>query len=683
MPINVRGYIESKKNIYIIIWVLFGLVSSFVVCSMMLSGSLNINRFYDVGEVYEIRDNIFRTSIVQEGGHQEKTGEVVLDNGYFIYQIPMESNKNCWRYLCIKLRNTDGIQWSINYLKELNGDVIESEEYSYTLHSGMNLLDIPQDSFYSIQITATGDVGESFIVSSMQLRENAPVFTVKKACSIFILSFLLYVIIFGFLKYVCHKMGIKINIDLYHSLDILQNIYLVFIQQLQKAISCNPQKKIYIGYCRTSMFVMIFLYSMWVEMQDTYLTDYLYHVLIYFLFIMIIIVLSIEAKPTKKNWNNSLVCSWLILWIMAALSDFLIPKDFRFVSCMMVFVIGFFAFIWNNMQNPEEMTHDFVRAIHIFFIFILIFCLLCRPEIDGRRYSGISKNPGVFGLYLGTIWAVLLSEIETRIYEEHCLKKILPYILELCLVFSFCWKSQSATSLLCMFGLGVVFFLKLVCSVSKKKKYLLMTVILFAAILYIPAYEGLSWGLKNIPQFTGISIVFENEEPIAKEEYGLVVYAKDFEEELKNSRIVQKFSGTSVSQMLSGRNYYYKTYLRNMNLFGHNENPEIWGVARLPHNALLAISYRYGIFSFIPYILMLATVLIRTFRYSIAKRKYASAPFFVCLSSIAMSILDNVEFPFFWLPWFGLYLLMGIAFDDDIINGSGENTNENETNRIY
>lgn len=37
-------------------------------------------------------------------------------------------------------------------------------------------------------------------------------------------------------------------------------------------------------------------------------------------------------------------------------------------------------------------------------------------------------------------------------------------------------------------------------------------------------------------------------------------------------------------------------------------------------------------------------------------------PFYVCLSTIVMSMVDNVELPFIWLPWFGLYLMMGVVF---------------------
>ena len=102
-----------------------------------------------------------------------------------------------------------------------------------------------------------------------------------------------------------------------------------------------------------------------------------------------------------------------------------------------------------------------------------------------------------------------------------------------------------------------------------------------------------------------------------------------------------------------------------MNLFGHEKNPKLWGKRRLPHNAFLGIAYRYGVFAVVPYILMLGALLVRTFRYGNKKVKYAGMPFLICLISILMSMTDNVEQPFVWLPWIALYLMMGIVFADE------------------
>ena len=56
----------------------------------------------------------------------------------------------------------------------------------------------------------------------------------------------------------------------------------------------------------------------------------------------------------RKNWNNPLVWSWLVLWIMACISDFLLPKEFRYVGYVMVLACGFlflFGIIWKSLQS--------------------------------------------------------------------------------------------------------------------------------------------------------------------------------------------------------------------------------------------------------------------------------------------------------------------------------------------
>ena len=193
-----------------------------------------------------------------------------------------------------------------------------------------------------------------------------------------------------------------------------------------------------------------------------------------------------------------------------------------------------------------------------------------------------------------------------------------------------------------------------------------MSIIICAVVLVIPVYLSLDWGVKHIPQSLGTSVNFEGEQPIARRQFGMVAYASDLKQKFDESRIGQKLGKASLSGILSGRDYYYRTYLRDMNLLGHKENPQMWGKRRLPHNAVLGIAHRYGIFTSGPYILMLVMVIIRTFRYSKKETPYASVPFYVCLISIVMSMADNVEQPFVWLPWIGLYLMMGAVFDDEL-----------------
>ena len=81
-----------------------------------------------------------------------------------------------------------------------------------------------------------------------------------------------------------------------------------------------------------------------------------------------------------------------------------------------------------------------------------------------------------------------------------------------------------------------------------------------------------------------------------------------------------------------------------MNLVGHKDRPVMWGHRRQPHNAVLGIAYNYGVFTAVPYLIMLIAVVERTFRYSRRKGQLASVPFYVCTFSILASIANVNHF---------------------------------------
>lgn len=651
-----------KKNYgYILSWFLTGLIFSFVVSAMVMSGSTSITSFYNVGKVYEIPNSVFRTSDIQNGGHQEVSGKVVLDNGSYGYGIILSGNKDKWNYFCIRLKETDPIDWKVVYENHKGTEILSSKGYECKLYTGMNILRVPKMSFNFIGLTAIGEDGSSFYVKDMQLREKTPVFDGKKAVVYILFSILIYTFFSTVLLFAWRKSGVRI--DLYSWIDVLQRLYIIIAEQLKRVKNNTLYSKIQKLPLRLILFVALLLYSAVVEIKGTYFLRFKYHIIIYIILLLAISVVSIEEKLRKIKWNNCLVWSWVILWIMTCVSDFVVSKDFRFIGYVMVFVIGFFIFIWNNMKDRSQMTRDFVYAVHIYFILIMGFCLLCRPEIDGMRYSGFTKNASVFALHLGTFCAVALGELESKLKAKEKFTKLLPYILEVCVVLVLSWKAQSACPILCIMAISLIWFLRMMCfAIRHKHRTILAKVVLSIVILSLPVYAGIDWGFNHIPQSLGTVISYDDETPVARSQYGMVVYAGDLKEKLKNTRLGQKFTDTSVSAMISGRDYYYRAYLREINLLGHKKKPVVWGYERLPHNSVIGISHRYGVFAVVPYVVMLVMTILYTFRYSKRKERYASIPFYVCMSSILMSMADNVELPFIWLPWIGLYLMMGAVF---------------------
>lgn len=651
----------NPYNLYKILTCLFmSILLSLTICSVVTTGFFPLRTpLFDTGDVYEINETIYKSEYSNTSGQQDNGGNILFKLGSYGYGISIVGNKNNWKYFCFSADNVNDqtIKITISFHRQKNNVIKSNYQETYILEDGLNIYPVPNNSFNKIQLEFKGNPGNSFRIKKMELREKLPASNLNEILKVFLPLFLGYFIILWFLTSAFRKL--KYNI--YSWIEVLQGIYILVSDQFRKIKLY--QKGNLRKYIRQTCFLLMFVYSVFVEISQNYYEKFKYHLVIYLILILIISVVSIEKSSGKKNWNNPLVWGWFVLCILMCISDFFTPKDFQFFGYGLLIVFGFYIFIWNNMQNPEELISDFNRSVHIFFIGILIFCLLFRPELDSARYSGISKNPSIFALYLVTIGATILGSLDNQIRNDKKWLNIILYIVEGCAVFTLIWKTQSAGPLLCVSIIAFIWLFRTHLYARKKQLKLMMVKLILTAVLcLIPVYAGLTWGLNHIPQSVNHTITFEGESPVAKTIYGNVAYAADLGDTLKETRLGQKFSSMTLSGIFSGRNYYYKTYLRNMNLIGHEDRPVMWGHRRLPHNAVIGIAYTYGIFAAIPYIIMLIAIIERTFKYSKNNIKYASLPFYVCLSSIIMAMSDNVEQPFVWLPWMGLYLMMGVAF---------------------
>ena len=154
-------------------------------------------------------------------------------------------------------------------------------------------------------------------------------------------------------------------------------------------------------------------------------------------------------------------------------------------------------------------------------------------------------------------------------------------------------------------------------------------------------------------------------EPVTDHPFILTVQA----EELKaTNRILDKLEKiTSLENLTTGRTLFWKAYLRELNLWGHKNYARFWGAKHMPHNGLIAIMYRYGIFSAVPYLLMLLYGFCyawRYFRRHLSEDKYSYFVMANTISCYLLILVENIELPFCWVWWYALYVVMGIYFDD-------------------
>ncbi len=176
------------------------------------------------------------------------------------------------------------------------------------------------------------------------------------------------------------------------------------------------------------------------------------------------------------------------------------------------------------------------------------------------------------------------------------------------------------------------------------------------------------WGIREISYGLGISEATEESGEVVPEsgKLGVMVAQAAGISDLRENRVVQKvFHSSSLEDFTTGRNWFWLAYLRETNLWGNKYSPMLWGKYVSSHNGLLAIVYRYGVFSSIPYIFMIGYYLWYSMQYKEKINQKTKMDYFVLAIAGNVCILllmENVEFPFYYISWYSLYFIMGIYF---------------------
>ena len=175
--------------------------------------------------------------------------------------------------------------------------------------------------------------------------------------------------------------------------------------------------------------------------------------------------------------------------------------------------------------------------------------------------------------------------------------------------------------------------------------------------------------IYHIPRQVNAEIRFEKDiyaEPVTDHPFTLTVQAEEVKPANRILEKLQKIS--SLEKLTTGRTLFWKAYLRELNLWGHKSNARFWGAAHMPHNGLLAIMYRYGIFSIVPYFGMLLYGFCYAWRYfkrHLSEDRYSYFVLANTISCYLLILVENIELPFCWVWWYALYIVMGIYFDDE------------------
>ncbi len=657
-----------------IVWLSVGLIIVFAGTSMLLTGKVSFDPFYDVGNVWEVNRTRFQGFYQEQYGHQEKTGEVFLDQGFYQYNYWDLDLKRNYNYYCIDIVKINGgpLQFDCEFIIEQDGQAVRSETVTIEAREGLNIVESPIGGFDDLNVRISGNPGASFLPESMTFRENVSPFNLAGMLKYALIIAVLYILCSFLLILACERnLSTWMRKNAAVPASYIVRVIDAVVDHAAAAAEKIPLSRKAKRLVRTFLFACMMVYSQYVDINYTYYTNFKRHLFVYSILILTISVFSLEDYQSKKKRNAALWAAWLILWIMASVADLTVLSRYKYAGIVMLIVFSVFYLAWGKMERKEEMIRDFMNGIHLYFVTCVLFCVLFRPETESIRYNGISTNPAITGLCMGTVAIMALGELENAFRNRTGLKVQVLFIIEALIALTFCWKAQGACPLLTFCVMGLVWFFRclLYCCrhrcVGKFAAVLLLTV-----ILVLPVYKTVDYSINTIPHIFDTEKVYEHDKIVEKEKYPALITAAYAAEDVpeqappdeKASRLAQKFSDLSLLKILNGRDYYYRTYLRNMNLRGHAKLAYMWGRQRLPHNAVIGIAHRYGVFAMVPYLVMIVAVFLNTCRASSGRKDNSVFPFYAVCAFIIMSQVDNIEQPFVWLPWFAMYILMGICF---------------------
>lgn len=381
---------------------------------------------------------------------------------------------------------------------------------------------------------------------------------------------------------------------------------------------------------RTIVFFAILVFSLLIAMGcwgKRYIPFFREYLAAQLAMTLLLTLLMNDHKPqtdiVRVDKPAFIVCAFLAAYTF--LSDILVDKPFRFSGISLFIVLFIMGCKWTSRQDSEVYIRDFERAVQGFLIVFVILSLLLNNSTLPDRFSGPLKNPSIYALYLGGIWAVLLGSMEHHLSGKSKRLERIITVIELVIVMVLLLKAQSMTPIIAVLFVSALWIFRLIA----RKKSLKLAVTVFV-----------------ITGITGILILL-----------GLVLMLRRTDA-VPSIRLLAKLQSANISLLITGRDYIWRACLRKMNLFGHGRKIVLWGVKTNPHNALIGMAYMYGMPCVIPYIIMMVMAVEKSYRYADKDLSYSAVPLYSIVTFVIMSLADNVEQPLVWLPTIACYLLM-------------------------
>lgn len=650
-------------------WLLTGVVLA-LSCSVMHMTGGNINKFYASGAVYDIFGSQIAFSSANASWIYQKEGYIELAGEDAIGQIHVKADLNKYNYIYIELSklNRTEILWKVG-LYDIYGNLIGELEES-GLQEGPNYIPLGEisETAAGIKISAPEQTGAQFTVENFQLREKKLELDGKTIFLYTAIVFTGYLLVTGLFWIFClRKYFQRWKKNVSGHLEAIGQGYVCLSEAIygfSGKISASRKSAM-----RTILFLMMLTYPVYNVLTDQVFEHWKYNQIVCGVSLLFITVISVEKGAVRQKWKSPAAYSWIVFWLFVCLSDVLVQKRFSGAGWIQLTIFSFFFFVMGNAEKKDQIIADLIRAVRILMWAGILISVVFVPAED-VRYSGLFVNVNVFGNFLAVGVLSSASELTQKLHGEKSIRKSLLPLAEI-LVFSiFIWSTQcrAAVGAAAICAVSVIWFL------WKKSKKEFTCLLLLTAALSVPVYKGVEWAIYSMPRYEMkqdemVSQKLLQQEPVdIAEQIFFEHQAADNvvnagqKDENAVSRIIDSFLGSNLDIIFSGRISYWKAYLRQMNLFGHEWRGTVAEKNKGAHNGLIYIAFTYGVVTVIPYIIMLVCAFFSSFCNMLKDGKYGMLPFLSCISFLIISSLGTEEQPYIYTIWFLMYLTVGFQF---------------------
>ncbi len=642
----------TKKQFHTAAAVLFAFFAAAAVTMMWIGGGVSFSDFLQTGDVYDFSQEAL-TSSAKGFEWDGEDGCFVITKEKAQKKFVINGKEAGWGILYIDADSIRMPQMQIQIQYYGRDKSLLYTQQAALVNGENKILLQPDIAMYRLGFVIADARGETVSFRSMQVREKEAPVAGAEAIGVFAVSFAVF--LFAVLFFVFRKKR-KIRRE---EGALACYIYGSLCRGIGRLLGSRRAADGRWKYLRI-LFTMLFFVSIAGNVTgfSTDQTFFRYHYLICAGLLLLAGFFCWERPLSAVSLRSPTACAWIMLWVFLMISDFFAGANVHFHAYVMVAAGGFFIFMWQQMEHADRLYDVAMDALKITFYISAIVCFLFRPKLLAVQYNGIFRNAPECAMFALLMFLTFFIGIDQAVEKKEERRRYLFWdVTGAALSFYFVLRAEqmagyilAAVALALMFA-RMVFLRHEYQSFLKKHAAALFFSVLTAVII-----SGIfHFGIRTIPQATGIVLSYEGEEKISGKDMSVI-------EEIRRA-LPQEAEGLVAKEEINS-GPVTKTYLRRLNAFGNTDRVKVSRKEVKTQWGYLAFAYRYGIFALFLLCLYVLSVL-WTGAPGFWKDRKKLWIFFTALVYAVFQAVSSADLPLAHPLWLCFFLGTGYWFADE------------------